>query len=66
MTKKRSPKKPPLRPTPYLVPGAIVGGTDPCVCGHAPEEHGHDLRHPSSTACTECPCGDCIAYEADT
>jgi hypothetical protein len=42
--------------------GAVVGGTDPCVCGHAPEEHGHDPDHPSSTHCTEC---DCIAYESD-
>lgn len=40
--------------------GAVVGGTDPCVCGHSPEEHGHDPEHPSSTHCTEC---DCIAYE---
>lgn len=36
--------------------------TDPCVCGHAIEEHGHDRKHPGSMACTEC---DCIAYEAD-
>jgi hypothetical protein len=42
--------------------GAVVGGVDPCVCGHAPEEHGHDSDHPSSTHCTEC---DCIAYESD-
>lgn len=33
-----------------------------CSCGHAVEEHGHDPKHPSSTACTEC---DCIAYEAE-
>jgi len=43
--------------------GATVSGTDPCTCGHAPEEHGHDAKYPSSTACTECD--DCIAYEAD-
>lgn len=42
--------------------GTVVGGTDPCVCSHAPEEHGHDPDHPSSTHCTEC---DCIAYESD-
>ncbi len=42
--------------------GASVGGTDPCTCGHTPEEHGHDPDHASSTGCTEC---DCIAYEAD-
>ena len=36
--------------------------TDPCTCGHAPEEHGHDPKYPGSTSCTEC---DCIAYEAD-
>lgn len=52
------------KPTPYLTPGAIVTGTDPCTCGHAPEEHGQDPRHPGSTACVECG-GDCIAYEAD-
>ncbi len=33
-----------------------------CTCGHAIEEHGHDPKHPGSTACTEC---DCIAFEAD-
>jgi hypothetical protein len=37
-------------------------GDKPCTCGHAPEDHGHDPKHPSSTACTEC---DCVAYEAD-
>jgi hypothetical protein len=42
--------------------GAIVGETAPCVCGHAPEEHGRDPRHPGSTACVEC---ECVAYEAD-
>lgn len=48
--------------------GAVVGGTDPCVCGHAPEEHGRNPAHPGSTAC----CADlgaegcdCAAYEAD-
>lgn len=43
--------------------GAIVTNTDPCTCGHAPEEHGRDPEYPGSTSCTEC---DCIAYEADT
>ncbi len=43
-------------------------GTDPCVCGHAPEEHGRDVAYPGSTACGAdlgaegC---DCAAYEAD-
>lgn len=41
--------------------GAICA-TDPCACGHAPEEHGGDPEYPGSTSCTEC---DCIAYEAD-
>lgn len=44
-------------------PGAVVTGTDPCVCGDSPEEHGHDPKHPGSTACRNC--GTCIAYEAD-
>jgi hypothetical protein len=35
---------------------------NPRVCGHSIEEHGHDKKHPGSTACNEC---DCIAYEAD-
>lgn len=43
--------------------GAIVGGTDPCHCGHTPEEHGREPAYPGSTACRECPEGDCIAYE---
>lgn len=34
-----------------------------CMCGHAIEEHGHDPKHPGSTACTAEGC-DCIAYEA--
>jgi hypothetical protein len=48
--------------------GAVVVSTDPCVCGHAPEEHGHDPAFPGSTACGAdlgaegC---DCPAYEAD-
>jgi len=39
-------------------------GDEPCMCGHAPEEHGGDPKHPGSTACTAegCPC---ICYEAD-
>jgi hypothetical protein len=44
--------------------GAIVGGTDPCVCGGSPEEHGRDPKYPGSTGCTHCT--DCVAYEADT
>jgi hypothetical protein len=43
--------------------GSIVTGTDPCVCGGAPEDHGRDPEYPGSTACTHCT--DCIAYEAD-
>lgn len=35
-----------------------------CVCGHAPEEHGHVPGYPGSTACTVEGCG-CIAYERD-
>lgn len=42
--------------------GAIVSASDPCTCGHAPEEHGRDPEYPGSTSCTAC---DCIAYEAD-
>lgn len=42
--------------------GAVVNNTDPCTCGHAPEEHGRNPAHPTSTGCTEC---DCIAYEPD-
>lgn len=50
-------------PSPAPV-GAVVGGTDPCTCGDAPEEHGRDAAYPGSTACTVEGCG-CIAYEAD-
>lgn len=42
--------------------GLEMENTNPCVCGHAIEEHGHDKKHPGSTACNEC---GCIAYEAD-
>ena len=56
----------PKRPEPT---GAIVTGTDPCTCGHAPEDHGREPAFPSSTECRECEDGDggpgCIAYEAD-
>ncbi len=45
--------------------GAVVGGTDPCTCGHSPEEHGHDADYPGSTGCVVCEDGDCVAYEAD-
>lgn len=44
--------------------GAIVGGTDPCTCGDAPEEHGRNPRYPGSTRCNAPGC-DCVAYEAD-
>ena len=37
-------------------------GDEPCTCGHAREEHGHDEAYPGSTACTEC---ECCAYEGD-
>lgn len=43
--------------------GSPVTGTNPCVCGDAPEEHGRDPEYPGSTACRAC--SDCIAYEAD-
>jgi hypothetical protein len=36
-----------------------------CVCGHAVEEHGNDPLYPGSTACSECPEGDCIAFESE-
>ena len=37
---------------------------DVCVCGDVRDEHGHDTRHPGSTACCcgGCPC---IAFELD-
>jgi hypothetical protein len=42
---------------------------DTCVCGHSPEEHGNDAKHPGSTACdhenAEHGGCDCAAYEAD-
>lgn len=50
------------RQIPEYPRGAVISGTDPCTCGHAPEEHGRDPEHHGSTACTEC---DCIAYEAN-
>lgn len=34
----------------------------PCTCGHAPEEHGGDTKHPGSTACVKC---HCIAYDEE-
>ena len=39
--------------------------TPSCTCGHAPEEHGHEVRpkYPGSTACNVPSC-DCIAYQA--
>jgi hypothetical protein len=59
------------RPSEFVVPvpspaatGAIVRGTDPCTCGHAPEEHGRDAAYPGSTACTVDGCG-CISYESN-
>lgn len=66
MFKKPTPKR--KRPEPT---GAIVTGTDPCTCGHAPEEHGRDPAHPGSTACRveidepHWSCCGCMAYEAD-
>lgn len=45
-----------------LIAAAKGTALNPCVCGHALEEHGHDKKHPGSTACNYC---DCIAYEAD-
>lgn len=47
------------------VRGAVVGASDPCVCGHAPEDHGRDPEYPGSTACRECVTDGCVAYEAD-
>ena len=76
VTKKASSKKRVTKPatvtpvTPAVQPapvssssGAIVSGTDSCVCGGASEDHGRDPEYPGSTACTHCT--DCIAYEAD-
>lgn len=37
-------------------------GLEPCMCGHAVEEHGGIMLYPGSRACSEC---DCIHYEAD-
>lgn len=45
--------------------GTVIGGSDPCTCGHSPEEHGRDAKYPGSTSCSSCEEGDCIAYEAD-
>lgn len=59
----RPTRKPQKASAPATSGGAIVTGTDPCVCGDSPEEHGHDPKHPGSTACRNC--GTCIAYEAD-
>ena len=59
--KKAKAKKPPP-PQFQTRSGAVVPGTDPCTCGHTPEEHGRDPKYPASTSCVEC---DCIAYEAD-
>jgi len=42
--------------------GLVVDYMDPCVCGHAPEEHGRDPEYPSSSACMEC---SCMIYEPD-
>ena len=38
------------------------GGTGPCACGHAPEEHGGIPEYPGSTECSVMGC-DCICYE---
>ena len=64
--KKGARPAPPSPPSPLPTPatvGAVVSGTDPCACGDAPEEHGHDAAHHGSTACTIDGCG-CVAYEA--
>lgn len=45
--------------------GAVVGASDPCTCGHAPEDHGRDPAYPGSTACRECASDGCVSYEAD-
>ena len=42
-----------------------MDGTEVCTCGHEVEVHGHDPKHPGSTACTEEEC-DCCAYEAES
>lgn len=39
---------------------AGLTGLECCACGHAVEEHGGDLKHPGSRACSECAC---IAYD---
>jgi hypothetical protein len=36
--------------------------TDPCVCGHVRDEHGHDPKYPGSTSCNIDGC-DCDAFE---
>lgn len=35
-----------------------------CTCGHVGDEHGHDKKHPGSTACNVDGC-KCIAFELD-
>lgn len=47
------------------VPGNAQSRGTTCVCGHAVEEHGNDPEFPGSTACGECPEGECIAYESE-
>jgi hypothetical protein len=46
-------------------PGNAASDGTACTCGHAVEEHGNDPEFPGSTACDECPEGECIAYESD-
>lgn len=62
MKSRRQAKK--TKAKPRQAPPAVVTGTDPCVCGHAPEEHGHDPDYPGSTSCRVCT--TCIAYEASS
>lgn len=62
------PRKPAPRIKRTSPTGAIVPGTDPCTCGHTPEEHGREPAYPGSTACRaedyDGPCA-CVAYEDD-
>ena len=55
----KEPKKTETKPR---TGGAIVSASDPCTCGCAPEDHGHDPAYPGSTSCTACEV--CLAYEA--
>lgn len=39
-------------------------GEKSCTCGHSVEDHGHDPKHPGSSACQDDDC-ECIAYVAE-